>query len=90
MHKKKYPLVGNGSTDSDVRLIVTMPNGTTILMEGRLDGTTDMVGVLTSPSGQVPFTASYRAKEKWIENVSPSPGGIQPTGRLHSAVEPLR
>ncbi len=78
--KKKYPLVGS-IDGQDVRLIVSLPNGTTLLMEGRLDGTTDMLGMLTSTSGQVPFTASYRAKEKWIENVSPSPGGIsQPSG----------
>jgi hypothetical protein len=53
-----------------------MPNGTTILMEARLDGTTDMIGMVTLSDAQVPFTAAYRAKEKWIENVSPSAGGI--------------
>ncbi len=57
-----------------------MPNGTTLLLEGKLDGTTDMVGMLTMPDGQLPFTASYRAKEKWIENVNPSPGGISQPG----------
>jgi hypothetical protein len=77
---KKYPLAGSVDGQA-VRLIVTMPNGTTMLLEGRLDGTTDMVGMLTMPDGQVPFTASYRAKEKWIENVNPSPGGVpQPGG----------
>ncbi len=60
---------------------MTLPNGTTLLLEGKLDGTTDMVGMLTSTDGQVPFTAAYREKEKWIENVNPSPGGIpQPGG----------
>jgi hypothetical protein len=74
-HNKKYPL--SGTVDGQaIRLIVAMPNGTTLLMEGKLDGTTDMVGELTMPTGEVPFTASYRAKEKWIENVSPSPGGM--------------
>jgi hypothetical protein len=53
-----------------------MPDGTTLLLEGRLDGTTDMVGELTMAGGEVPFTASYRPKEKWIENVNPSPGGV--------------
>jgi hypothetical protein len=80
-HNKRYPL--SGTVDGQaIRLIVAMPNGTTILMEGKLDGTTDMVGELTMPGGQLPFTASYRAKEKWIDNVSPSPGGIpnQPGG----------
>lgn len=72
---KKYPL--SGTVDGQaVRLIVTLPNGTTLLAEGKLDGTTDMVGVLTMPDGQVPFTASYRAKEKWIDNVNASPGGM--------------
>jgi hypothetical protein len=76
---KRYPL--SGSVDGqDVRLIVAMPDGTTLLLEGRLDGTTDMVGMLTTAAGQVPFTASYRAKEKWIENVNPSPGGIPQPG----------
>jgi hypothetical protein len=77
---KRYPLSGTVA-GSDVRLIVAMPDGTTLLLEGRLDGTTDMVGQLTMAGGAVPFTASYRAKEKWIDNVSPSPGGIsQPSG----------
>lgn len=76
---KKYPL--SGTVDGQaIRLIVTMPNGTTLLLEGKLDGTTDMVGMLTAPDGQVPFTAAYRAKEKWIENVNPSPGGIPSQG----------
>jgi len=76
---KKYPLAGTVDGES-VRLIVTMPNGTTLLLEGKLDGTTDMVGMLTAPDGQVPFTAAYRAKEKWIENVNASPGGIPQPG----------
>jgi hypothetical protein len=77
--KKQYPLVGTVD-GQDVRLIVSLPNGTTLLMEGKLDGTTDMVGMLTTAGGQIPFTASYRAKEKWIENVSPSPGGVSQPG----------
>lgn len=76
---KRYPLAGSVDGQA-VRLIVSMPNGTTLLLEGKLDGTTDMVGMLTAPDGQLPFTASYRAKEKWIENVSPSPGGISQPG----------
>jgi hypothetical protein len=76
---KKYPIAGSVDGES-VRLIVTMPNGTTLLLEGKLDGTTDMIGMLTTPDGQTPFTAAYRAKEKWIENVNPSPGGISQPG----------
>lgn len=77
--KKQYPLVGTVD-GQDIRLIVSLPNGTTLLMEGKLDGTTDMVGMLTAAGGQLPFTASYRAKEKWIENVNPSPGGVSQPG----------
>jgi hypothetical protein len=76
---KKYPLAGTVDGQA-VRLIVTLANGTTLLLEGRLDGTTDMVGMLTSPGGQVGFTAAYRAKEKWIENVNPTPGGVNQSG----------
>lgn len=76
---KKYPLVGTVD-GQEIRLIVSLPNGTTILMEGKLDGTSDMIGMLTTTEGQVPFTAAYRAKEKWIENVNASPGGISQPG----------
>ena len=77
---KKYPLAGTVD-GQQIRLIVSMPDGTSLLMEGRLDGTTDMVGELTTPTEQVAFTASYRPKEKWIENVNPAPGGLgQPGG----------
>ncbi|HEX4013606.1 MAG TPA: hypothetical protein VHX17_06945 [Candidatus Cybelea sp.] len=76
---KKYPLVGT-LEGQNIRLIVTLPGGTTILAEARLDGTTDMVGILTMPGGDTPFTASYRAKEKWIENINASPGGISQPG----------
>jgi hypothetical protein len=71
----KFPLAGSVDGDS-VRLIVSMPDGTSLLLEGRLDGTTDMIGMLTTPKEQVPFTAGYRPKEKWIENVNPAPGGL--------------
>lgn len=72
---KRYPLAGSVEGQA-VRLIVTMPDGTTLLLEGRLDGTTDMIGMLTTPTEQIPFTAAYRPKEKWIENVNPAPGGF--------------
>jgi hypothetical protein len=77
--KTKYPLAGT-LDGQQIRLIVTMPNGTTLLLEGKLDGTTDMLGMMTSPKGEVPFTASYRAKTNWIENVNPSPGGVPSQG----------
>jgi hypothetical protein len=73
--KKTYPLAGSVDGEA-VRMIVSMPDGTSLLFEGKLDGTTDMLGMFTSPKEQLPFTASYRAKEKWIENVNPAPGGL--------------
>ncbi|HEY1882151.1 MAG TPA: hypothetical protein VGG51_03800 [Candidatus Cybelea sp.] len=76
---KKYPLVGT-IEGQNVRLIVTMPGGTTILAEAKLDGMTDMVGILSMAGGDTAFTASYRPKEKWIENVNAAPGGISQPG----------
>jgi hypothetical protein len=72
---KKFPIAGSVDGQT-IRLVVSMPDGTTMLLEGRLDGTTDMIGMLTTPQGQTAFTATYRPKEKWIENVSPSAGGL--------------
>jgi hypothetical protein len=71
---KTYPL--NGSVDGQhFRMIVTLPDGSALL-EGRLDGTSDMVGKLTTPKEEAYFTASWRPKEKWIENVNAGPGGL--------------
>lgn len=72
---KKYPIAG--SVDgSAIRLVVSLPDGTTILFQGKLDGTTDMLGLLTNAKEQVPFTAEYRPKEKWTDNINPVPGGL--------------
>ncbi len=73
--KRKYPLAG--SIDGrNVRLVVSLANGSTILLEGRVDGTTDMLGMLTDAQEQVPFTAAYRPKEKWSDNINAQPGGL--------------
>jgi len=75
---KKYPI--NGSVDGQqVRLIVSLTDGTTILLQGKLDGTTDMIGVYTAPKETAYFTAAWRPKEKWIDNVNAAPGGLGPT-----------
>jgi hypothetical protein len=72
---KKYPI--SGSLDGQtVRLVVSMPDGSTILFAGKIDGTTDMLGMLTDARENVPFTAAYRPKEKWIENLNAQPGGL--------------
>jgi hypothetical protein len=72
---KAYPLTGTVD-GQHFRMIVTLPNGTSALLEGRLDGTSDMVGKLTTPQEEAYFTASWRPKEKWIENINASPGGL--------------
>ncbi len=72
-HNKRYPL--SGSVDGqNIRMVVSLPNGSTILMSGRLDGTTDMIGMYNDPKLNVPFTAAYRPKEKWINNLNADPG----------------
>jgi hypothetical protein len=70
---KRYPLAGSVDGDS-IRMVVSMPDGSTILLQGRLDGTTDMIGMFTDPKENVPFTAAYRPKEKWVDNLNANPG----------------
>ncbi len=72
---KKYPLAGS-LDGTAVRMVVSMADGSTILLEGKIDGTTDMLGMLTDAKERVPFTAAYRPKEKWFDNVNPAPGGM--------------
>ena len=72
---KKFPLAGSLDGTS-VRLVVSLSDGSTILLEAKVDGTTDMLGMLTDAKERVPFTAAYRPKEKWFDNVNPAPGGI--------------
>lgn len=77
--KKKFPLAG--SIDGhNVRIVVSLADGSTILLEGRVDGTTDMLGMLTDAQEHVPFTAAYRPKEKWTDNVNAQPGGLGSPG----------
>jgi hypothetical protein len=73
---KKYPVTGSLDGQTNVRLVVSLADGTTVLLEARLDGTTDMLGMFTDAQERVPFTAAYRPKEKWIDNVNATPGGI--------------
>ncbi len=76
--KKKYPLSGSVDGQNNFRVVISMPDGSTVLLEARVDGNTDMLGMLTDAKEQVPFTGEFRAKEKWIENVNAAPGGIMP------------
>jgi len=73
---KKYPITGSLDQQNNIRLVVSMPDGSTILLEARVDGTTDMLGMLTDAQERVPFTAGYRPKENWLENINAQPGGL--------------
>ncbi|HUY41845.1 MAG TPA: hypothetical protein VMV82_09795 [Candidatus Dormibacteraeota bacterium] len=72
---KRAPAVGivNGNS---VRVVVTLPNGSTIVFQGTLDGTTDMIGMMTTPTEQLPFSADYRPKENFFDNINEQPGGL--------------
>lgn len=70
---KKYPLQGNVD-GKDVHIIVTMPDGTALAFTGTVEANTDMAGVLDFGKDAVGFTAAYRPKYKWIDNLSPNPG----------------
>jgi hypothetical protein len=76
---KKFPLTG-AVDGQNVRIVIQRPDGSTILLEGRVDGTTDMLGMFTDAKQNVPFTAAYRPKEKWSDNVNAAPGGLTGTG----------
>lgn len=77
--KKQFPLAGS-LDGKNIRLVVSLSDGSTIVLEGRVDGTTDMLGMLTDPKERVPFTAAYRPKEKWLENLNAAPGGLGSPG----------
>lgn len=76
---KKYPLQGSVA-QKDVHIVVTMPDGTALVFSGTLDATTDMEGTLASTKDLIGFTAAYRPKYKWIDNLSPNPGMGTQTG----------
>ncbi|MDQ2864951.1 MAG: hypothetical protein M3R51_01870 [Candidatus Eremiobacteraeota bacterium] len=76
---KRYPMAGS-LDGTGVRLVISLADGSTILLQGRLDGTTDMLGMFTDSKERVPFTAAYRAKEKWYENINAQPGGLGNNG----------
>jgi hypothetical protein len=72
---KKFPL--SGSIDGkNVRVVVSLPNGTAMIFNGTQDGGLDMVGTLDTSKDIIGFTASYRPKYKWIENLTPGAGGL--------------
>ncbi len=73
---KKSRLAGSVSGENMV-VVVTLADGKVLRFESQLNGTTDMVGMMTKADGKrVVFTASYRPKEKFFDSLSPIPGGI--------------
>ncbi len=70
---KRYPVAGS-IDKKDVRLVVSLPNGASLIFTGTQDGGTDMIGMLATATDSIPFTASYRPKYNWLENVSPGGG----------------
>ena len=72
---KRVPAVGVVD-GNDVRIVVTMPDGTPVVFTGTLDGTTDMIGMMTTPTEQVPFSADYRPKEDFFNNLNEDPSGM--------------
>jgi len=74
-NNKKYPVAG--SLDGhNIRLVVTRDDGTTMLFTGTEDGMTDMIGMLQDGAQSVAFTAAYRPKYRFMDTISPLPGGI--------------
>ena len=74
-NNKKYPVTGSVDAKA-IHIVVTRPDGTTMVFNGTVDGTTDMLGMLQDGAQQIAFTAAYRPKYRFIDTVSPVPGGI--------------
>ncbi len=74
-NNKQYPVAGSIDAKT-IHLVVTKDDGTTMTLSGTVDGTTDMVGLLLERGESVAFTAAYRPKYKFIDSISPVPGGL--------------
>lgn len=76
---KKFPLTGSidGKT---VRVVVSLPNGSALVFNGTEDGGLDMVGTIDTSNDIIGFTAAYRPKYKWIDNLTPGAGGMGGSG----------
>jgi hypothetical protein len=72
---KKFPLTGS-IDGKNVRVVVSLPNGTALVFNGTEDGGLDMMGTLETSKDVIGFTAAYRPKYKWIDNLAPGTGGM--------------
>ena len=72
---KRYPCAGSvdGKT---VHIVVTKDDGSTMVFNGTVEGYMDMLGLLQAGTQSIAFTAAYRPKEKFIDSISPVPGGF--------------
>ncbi len=70
---KKYPIAGTVD-GKDVHLVVSMPDGSALVFTGTVEGGMDMAGTISTSKDIVGFTAAYRPKYKWLDNLSPNPG----------------
>lgn len=69
---KQFPLAGS-LDGTNLRVVVTLKDGSSLTFTATLDGTTDMLGLLTTPTSSIPFTAAYRPKEDFLENINAGP-----------------
>lgn len=70
---KKFPIAGT-IDGKDVHLVVSLSDGGALVFDGSVDGNSDMAGTIQTAKDMVGFTAAYRPKYKWIDNLSPNPG----------------
>ena len=68
--------VGFSYDNANRRSTLTLPNGATLTFNGTHEAFTDMVGMLALSNESVPFTAAYRPKYNWLDNLAPGTGGI--------------
>ena len=68
-----YPLAGVVK-GANVRIVVTLPKGGSLIFNGTVSGTTDMLGMMTDDKGEIAFTAGYRPKSNLFDNISPGAG----------------
>lgn len=72
---KRYPCAGSVDGKS-VHLVVTKDDGSTMVFTGTVENYMDMLGLLQAGTQTIAFTAAYRPKEKFIDSISPVPGGF--------------
>ncbi len=70
---KKFPIAGT-IDGKDVHLVVSLASGGALVFAGSVEGNSDMAGTIQTAKDLIGFTAAYRPKYKWLDNLSPNPG----------------